>query len=199
MDAAARAHAFEPFFTTKTAGKGTGLGLATVYGIVKQSDGYIRLRSEPGEGTSFEIYFPRVQAVTAEYAARTLAAEPAEAVAVVDDDETFRRLAARELRNAGLHVMEFADGAEALRAVGEYSGRLRVLITDVVMPGVSGVALAHAMAAARPGLKVVFMSGFTDERVTQQQGKALHGAVFLRKPFDARVLSGSVRAMLAEE
>lgn len=200
MDETTRAHAFDPFFTTKPAGKGTGLGLSTVLGIVTQSGGFVRLHTTPGEGSGFDLYFPLAQAGAAQPAALPTVEDPLppEAVQVVDDDEEFRRLIARELRNQGMHVLESADGDEALRVAAAYGGRLRLLVTDVVMPGMSGVALAHSLATTRPGLKVLFISGFSDERATEQ-GKTFRGATFLRKPFDSRSLHSSIRTLLAQD
>jgi len=195
MDASTRARAFEPFFTTKPAGKGTGLGLSTVYGIVQQSGGYIELESKPGVGTSFTLYFPRVRKDVAQ---TPPPAHTADAIHVVDDDESLRRLIAREMRAQGFHVIESADGSDALRVAESYKGRIRLLITDVVLPGVSGMALAETIASVRSDLRVLFISGFSDERVIRS-GKGFSASAFLRKPFDLETLKKTVRDLLESE
>jgi len=195
MDAATRARAFEPFFTTKAAGKGTGLGLSTVYGIVQQSDGFIELTSKPGLGTLFTLYFPRVRPGAVEPSPD---ANAPDAILVVDDDDTLRQLIAREMRKQGHHVLESVNGSDALRAAESYGGHIRLLISDVVLPGVSGVGLAQAIASSRPDLRVLFISGFTDERVGHV-GNAFKASAFLRKPFDLETLNRAVRELMQRD
>jgi two-component system cell cycle sensor histidine kinase/response regulator CckA len=197
MDAATRERLFEPFFTTKEAGKGTGLGLATVYGIVKQSGGHIWIYSEPGQGTTFRVYLPRIEG---ELAAPRLeppapSAGGGETVLVVEDQESLRQLLTRLLTIAGYRVLAAAHGAEALRVVAAHDGAVHLLLTDVVMPGMGGLELRERLRATHPELRVLFMSGYTEEAV------ARHGVLdpardFLGKPFTAAELARRVRARL---
>ena len=197
MYASTRARAFEQFFTSKPAGKGTGLGLSTVYGIVQQSGAFIELMSRPEIGTMFMLYFPRVRPGESQLSPHALEKAP-DAIHVVDDDETLRRLIAREMRAQGYHVIESADGSDALRVAESYRGRIRLLITDIVLPGVSGVALAETIASVRSDLRVLFISGFTDERVSRS-GKGFSASAFLRKPFDLETLNRCARELLEQE
>jgi two-component system cell cycle sensor histidine kinase/response regulator CckA len=192
------AHIFEPFFTTKEAGKGTGLGLATVYGVVKQSGGYIWVDSEVGRGSSFRTYLPQV-----EKTARTETAAPAreksfrgnETVLLVEDSDALRKLAGSLLEQNGYHVLSAASGAEALVLSGKMAGRIHLLLTDVIMPGMNGKVLADHLAPLRAGLKVLFMSGYTRSAIAD------HGALesstqLLQKPFSEEALLGKVREVL---
>jgi PAS domain S-box-containing protein len=172
MDAATRARIFEPFFSTKAPGSGTGLGLSTVYGIVRQTGGHIWVYSEPGRGTTFRIYLPREAAESASVAppASTLAAPgQGEMIVLVEDDELLRTAAARTLRQHGYTVLEAADGVEALRLCARApSGAIRLVITDMVMPQMSGAELARAVSEVLPGVRVVFMSGYQHAELAEQ-------------------------------
>ncbi|HEY7436423.1 MAG TPA: ATP-binding protein, partial [Methylomirabilota bacterium] len=198
MDAAIRAQIFEPFFTTKEVGKGTGLGLATVYGIVKQSGGFIEVESEPGRGASFKVCLPRVEEEAA-------AAEPAKAsgtrlrgsetVLLVEDDESLRTLAREILTVQGYAVLEAASPREALRIHQTHERRIDLLLTDVVMPEMNGQQLADHLKIARPDMAVLFMSGYTGATLTQLGGTEFAGHL-LQKPFTPDGLSRRVREVL---
>ena len=198
MDAETQARIFEPFYTTKGIGKGTGLGLSTVYGIVQQSGGHIWVYSEVGRGTTFRIYFPLIDEPTAT-ARRVLSTHPArgsETVLVVEDNDAVRAAICRILRRAGYEVVE-AAGAEDARAVCAQKGRaIQLLITDVVMPFVSGPELAAELASARPELKVLFMSGYSGNAITRH-GVLREGVMFLHKPFTPTSVAHAVREVLA--
>jgi PAS domain S-box-containing protein len=198
MNEATKGKVFEPFFTTKEAGKGTGLGLATVYGIVKQSGGYIWLYSEPGKGTTFKIYLPRVDAPRD---APVGVPEPAgtvtgtETILVAEDDPLLLPLATELLTKHGYRVITARDPAEALAAARGHRGDIHLLVSDVVMPGGGGFQLAQQLLAERPGLKVLYMSGYTDEAVVRH-GLLERGTNFLQKPFTPAVLARRVRDVL---
>jgi len=189
-------HLFEPFFTTKETGKGTGLGLATSYGIVRQSGGHIWVYSEPGRGACFKIYLPRAEAPAA--AARRAAAASTrgrETVLLVEDDVTLRRLARTVLEGQGYEVLEADSAAAALESVAAHQGRIDLLLTDVVMPGLGGPDLGRRLRAELPGLKVLLMSGYTDDAVGRH-GVLDAGTAFLQKPFNAAGLARKVREVL---
>jgi len=200
MDAQTLAHLFEPFFTTKEASKGTGLGLATVFGIVQQSGGTVSVDSLPGMGTTFKIYFPRVEGeVWRPAQARTEDRPPTgkETVLLVEDADALRVLIRRMLEAAGYSVLEYSDPEEALAGARTLEAPIHLLLTDVVMPGMSGPDLARSVQAARPGIRVLFMSGYTDEAM------GLHGVLaavtqFIQKPFTKAVLRRKVREALDE-
>lgn len=198
MSAAVRAKIFEPFFTTKGPGKGTGLGLATVYGIVKQSGGHVGVYSEVGVGTTFKVYLPRTEpAGEGAKSHPVLRALPrgTETVLVVEDDAAVRGLTRHILQNAGYAVLEAAGGDEALRVAIGHTGRIHLLVTDVVMPGLGGRAAAERLAERHPGLRVLFVSGYTDDAVVRHG--VLHDKVnFLQKPFTPAALAGKVREVL---
>jgi len=197
MDAAVRAHLFEPFFTTKEVGKGTGLGLATVYGIVKQSGGYISVYSEPGRGTSFKIYLPRI-ATPADEPAGPQKGGPApgsETVLVVEDEPAVLTLSRRALEAQGYVVLAASDPLAALRVVERHGGTIHLLLTDVVMPGLSGRELADRLTAQRPGIRVLYMSGYPGDAVVQH-GTLPSGSAFLQKPFSPDGLARKVRDVL---
>lgn len=199
MDPATLSRIFEPFFTTKEQGKGTGLGLATVYGIVNQSGGTIRVLSEPGAGTTFLVYFPRARyAGPADEPAGTEIQERSgdETILVAEDEGMVRELVCETLRGCGYTVLEAADGEEAISASGEYGGTIHLLVTDVVMPGMNGLELAAKMTAARPELLVLFMSGYSEEAVAQL-GVRGAGEAFLQKPVTPSRLTGRVREILS--
>jgi len=198
MDAATQARIFEPFFTTKEPGKGTGLGLSTVYGVVKQSGGYIWVYSEPGRGTTFKIYLPRVQE---ELEARPSGPAPAErlqgseTILLAEDEDMVRDLARKILQSQGYTVLEARDGPECLRICQTHAGPIHLLMTDVVMPGLSGRAVADQVAPMRPDMKVLYLSGYADTAVVNH-GLLDAGRAFLQKPFSARTLAYKVREVL---
>ena len=196
MDEETRSHIFEPFFTTKEKDKGTGLGLSTVYGIVKQSGGYIWVYSEPGRGTSFKIYFPRVEAkLSSSEAPRVNKPKGgSETVLVVEDDEGVRTLARKILERDGYCVLEARDSVEA-GSIAHQHREIDLMVTDVVMPGMSGRALAESMASRLPKMKVLFLSGYTDDAIVQH-GILERDMYFLQKPFTADALSKKVRDLL---
>ena len=195
MDAETLTHIFEPFFTTKGPGSGTGLGLATVHGIVEQSGGHVWVYSEPGQGTSFKLYFPRTdEPTTARVDGEAIQpAASGETVLVVEDEAPVRRLIVRLLSQEGYDVIEAANGQEALSLL-ERDG-VDLLLTDVVMPGVGGSALAESLRGSQPGVRVLFMSGYTDDAVVR------HGILdptmpFIEKPFTPNALLRRVRETL---
>jgi two-component system, cell cycle sensor histidine kinase and response regulator CckA len=193
IDAAVMAHLFEPFFTTKEAGKGTGLGLATVYGIVHQSGGQLEVESVAGEGASFAIYLPRTdEPATPASAATAAAGRGNETILVVEDEASIRVLAREILEGQGYAVLEAAGADEALRRAAEHTGPIHLLLTDVVMPCKGGVELAQDLLARRPGLRVVYMSGYADRAVPADAP----GVAFVQKPFDSSLLARRVRATL---
>ena len=200
IDAATLPHIFEPFFTTKPPGEGTGLGLATVYGIVKQSDGYIYVDSAPGRGSRFTIFLPRAAASAA--APSGAAASPAlprgsETILLVEDEAAVRAVARRMLEALGYTVREAASGAEALRLAAEDGGGVDLVLTDVVMPEQNGRALVEQLLARWPALRALFMSGYTDDEILRR-GLTEPGSLFLEKPFTAARLSSAVRRALDE-
>lgn len=193
-----RAHLFEPFFSTKRAGEGTGLGLAISYGIVHQAGGFIDVESQPGQGSTFKVYFPRSEAVATKERARTTATHPprgSETVLLAEDDDVIRELVARALRGAGYTVIEAADGDAALRAASGYAGIIHLLITDMVMPRVCGPALAEQLLNRRPGMQLLFCSGHIDTQLIKQQSRD-QPCEFLEKPFTPDTLLRKVRALL---
>ena len=198
MDANVRAHLFEPFFTTKAVGKGTGLGLATVYGIVKQSGGHISVYTELGRGSSFKVYLPRVHPsprVATPAATRPAASHGSETVLVVEDDPAVLSLSCRALEAEGYTILCASDGTDALRIVERHGGEIHLLLTDVVMPGMSGRELAEQMAARRAGIRILYMSGYPGDAAIQQGGLA-RGSAFLQKPFSPDGLTRKVRETL---
>ncbi len=196
MDATVRAHLFEPFFTTKEVGKGTGLGLATVYGIVKQSDGYIAVHSEPGQGASFEIYLPRIATPTAATpgSSKSGPGRGTETILVVEDEAAVLTLSRRALEAQGYVVLAASDAAAALRLAELHGGTIHLLLTDVIMPGLSGRDLAARLAVRRPGIRVLYMSGYPGDDVIAQDLPA--GSAFLQKPFAPDGLARKVRDTL---
>jgi len=196
MNAETQARIFEPFFTTKEAGKGTGLGLATVYGIVKQSDGFIWVYSEPGRGTTFKIYLPRVDEPPEPLSPRPLPAgvRGTETVLLVEDEDALRSLLRELLESFGYAVLEAGQGADALRVAAGHAGRIDLLLSDIVMPQMTGRELAERLGRVRPGLKVLFMSGYAAGVAPQHEIPA--EAAYIEKPFTADALAGALRALL---
>jgi two-component system, cell cycle sensor histidine kinase and response regulator CckA len=198
MDAQTSSHVFEPFFTTKEPGYGTGLGLSTVYGIAKQSGGFVTVQSAQGVGTTFDVFLPAASAVT-QRESRTVAAalDPrgTETILLVEDSDPVRRIAERVLRQNGYHVLTARNGTEALQLAVGYVSRIHLLLTDVVMPRISGRQLSEALAAQRTGMRTLFMSGYTDD-VILRKGLNLPGVAFMEKPFSAAALVQKVRALL---
>ncbi|MBI5575364.1 MAG: PAS domain S-box protein [Deltaproteobacteria bacterium] len=188
---------FEPFFTTKEKGKGTGLGLSTVYGIVKQSGGYIRVDSELGKGTAFKVYFPRVcmPADTKKDKRESKLQPGSECVLLVEDEDVVRSLIKTVLTEHGYTVLAAADGAEALKIGREYSGPIDLILTDVVMPNMGGRQAADSLAPHRPGIKVLYISGYTDDAIVSH-GVLEAGIAFLQKPFTPHSLLRKVREVL---
>lgn len=198
MDAATKAHIFEPFFTTKEVGKGTGLGLATVYGIVKQSGGFIWVDSEKGRGATFEIYLPSCRKpVSARDGITEADSMPggSETILLVEDETGVRELASEFLKSSGYKVLEAQDGAEGLRFAMNYPDQIHLLLTDMVMPRMNGVDLAEKLRRLRPNLRVILMTGYTE--FSEKKGeKMAHGASVLQKPFSRLTLLEKVRQVL---
>jgi len=198
MDEETQARIFEPFFTTKELGKGTGLGMATVYGIIKQSGGYIWVYSKPGAGTTFKIYLPVVEGKTEPRQKEEIVLEElrgSETILIVEDDDALRKLACKILEPQGYSILEAKNGIEALRISEEHGDQIHLMITDAVMPGMDGRKLAEHLRPLRPDLKVIYMSGYTDNAI-------LHDLVlnpeteFLQKPFSSEALKRRVREVL---
>lgn len=196
MDASTQSRVFEPFFTTKPKGHGTGLGLSTVYGIVKQNGGAIRIQSELQVGTSFQIYLPRVsENVQRKQPARPThkgGAEP-RTILIVDDEEALLHTARRILENAGYSVLTVSSGHEALQTLQEYDGKVHLVLTDVMMPGLNGPDLAAKIAASHPPVKILFASGFADDRLFHLKNADTH---FINKPYTIEQLTHKVREVL---
>jgi CheY-like chemotaxis protein len=198
MDKKTQARIFEPFFTTKEEGKGTGLGLSTVYGIVKQSGGNIWVYSEPGHGTTFRIYLPRIEEA-AEAVEPDEAPEPSprgsETILLVEDEAGVRNLAKTILQTQGYTVLEAAQGEEALRLSGQHEGLIHLMVTDMVMPEMNGRELAERLKPLRPNMKILFVSGYT-EKAIGHHGELDPGMAFLQKPFTPQTLARKVRQVL---
>lgn len=198
MDKETQSRIFEPFFTTKEKGKGTGLGLSTVYGIVKQSNGYIYPESDLGCGTTFHIYLPRVED-SAERSSPVKSATPesagSETVLLVEDEESVRELVRETLISRGYKVLEAENGEAGLRAAEAHQGKIDILITDVVMPGIGGRELAKKLAQLRPGINILYLSGYTEDTVFTE-GSLAPGTAFLQKPFTLQNLARKVRDVL---
>jgi hypothetical protein len=199
MDEETQRHIFEPFFTTKEIGRGTGLGLSTVYGIVTQSDGHVQVSSQPANGSTFSIYLPRAAALVPPAAkvmpAVASALQGGETILVVDDDENVRHLVASMLKASGYSVIAPATPFEALRICGELSTPLDLLLTDMVLPETDGAQVAEKARAARPGLRVLFMSGYTEHPVLRLPSFD-RGAPFIQKPFTMATLTAKVQEVL---
>jgi CheY-like chemotaxis protein len=198
MDAETQARIFEPFFTTKGVGKGTGLGLSTVYGIVQQCGGHVSVYSEVGRGTTFRIYLPLVDEPTRP-ARQALRSEPvggSETVLVVEDNDAVRGAICRILQRTGYRVLEADGPANARVKCTQHPGRIDLLITDVVMPQMSGPELAAELMPLRPEMKLLFMSGYSGNAITRH-GVLQEGAMFLQKPFSPASVAQAVRDVLA--
>jgi PAS domain S-box-containing protein len=197
MDAETVARIFEPFFTTKEVGKGTGLGLATVYGIVKQSGGHIGVQSQPGQGTTFRVYLPRVQETPRAGEPRAVEGGRAgsETLLLVEDEAAVRALVLRILESRGYRVLVAEDAEKALEAAHAHEGSIHLLVTDIVMPRLSGRRLAEQLTAERPDMKVLYMSGYTDNALMQPEALE-NGRSFLQKPFTPDALTRRVREVL---
>jgi CheY-like chemotaxis protein len=198
MDTETRSHLFEPFFTTKAQGHGTGLGLSTVYGIVKQSGGEIVVYSEPGHGTCVKIYFPSVAEAAVEGPSERLAEKirsGSETILLVEDEEAVRKLVRRTLEKQGYRLLVAASGVDAVRLAERYTGPIHLLITDVVMPQMSGRDTAERLKTARPGMRVLYVSGYTEATIARG-GKLETGENFLQKPFTPQSLMRQVRELL---
>jgi two-component system cell cycle sensor histidine kinase/response regulator CckA len=198
MDQETLSRIFDPFFTTKESTKGTGLGLSTVYGIVKQSGGTIFVYSEPGRGTTFKIYLPRSDkavSATTEPRVEVDTLRGSETVLVVEDEEAVRKLIEQALRKYGYRVIEATNGAEALRVCENHDPPIRLMVTDVVMPGMSGRELAARVREQLPDLRVLYMSGYTDDTVIRH-GLLDASMFFLQKPFTPSALARKVRETL---
>ncbi|MBV9775384.1 MAG: response regulator, partial [Gemmatimonadetes bacterium] len=200
MDAETQARVFEPFFTTKEAGKGTGLGLSNVYGIVRQSGGFVRVRSEPGRGTEFEVYLPRAERAADAASPATSGAPQAsragtETILLLEDEPAVREVMRRILLRAGYTVLEARGVEEARRVAGDPSTRIDLLVSDVVMPGMKGPSVARELLGMRPGMKVIFISGYADEE-RMERGWLEPDTPFLQKPFTPATLLDAVRKLL---
>ena len=199
MDSATVANIFEPFFTTKESGRGTGLGLSTVYGIVKQSGGYIWVYSEPGKGSTFKVYLPRVEEVTQNESAMAPSLQQhrgSETILLVEDEEAVRDLVKTILSGNGYHVIVARDPIHAGEIAEKFPGEIHLLLTDVVMPGIGGRELAASVQRNRPNIRVLYMSGYTENLITSG-GMLEEGLSFLQKPFSPAVLVQKIREALA--
>jgi CheY-like chemotaxis protein len=197
IDAEAKKHIFEPFFTTKKKTSGTGLGLATVYGIVKQSQGWITVYSEAGKGACFKIYLPRIGGSLAPRETEVDAAPllGSETVLVVEDQAEVRAFAASVLESYGYRVLEAADGPQALALAALHAGPIHVLLTDVVLPGINGRQLADQLILQRPEIKVLYTSGYTQD-VIAHRGVLDRDVAYLAKPYTPEGLAAKLRAVM---
>jgi CheY-like chemotaxis protein len=197
MDKETQSRIFEPFFTTKEKGKGTGLGLSTVYGIVKQSGGYVMVQSEEGRGATFQIYLPRDAGVAEKHSLPVphAALGGSETVLLVEDEESVRQLVRETLAAKGYEVMEAENGEDGVAIAARHKGKIDLVITDVVMPGMGGRELVKQLAQTRPETKVLYLSGYTEDAIVSE-GTIESGAAFLQKPFTLQNLSRKVREVL---
>jgi nitrogen-specific signal transduction histidine kinase len=201
MDEEVKSHLFEPFFTTKPRGQGTGLGLSTVFGIVKQNQGHIQVETEPGQGTTFRMYLPQVEVDEADLLQATERSEPArtptgtETILVVEDAANVRRLTVQTLRASGYEVLSAQDGVEALEVSQQHEGRIHLLLTDLVMPHMGGRELAETLRPRRPEMQIMFMSAYAD-RPLVKQAMSDPLMAFLPKPFTVEALARKVRDIL---
>jgi CheY-like chemotaxis protein len=198
MDAQTRAHLFEPFFTTKGQGQGTGLGLSTVYGIVKQSGGEIVVYSEPGHGTCVKIYFPAVHEAATEDAAENTeqgALPGSETILLIEDEEEVRQLVRQTLEKLGYQLLVAASGREAIESAERHEGPINLVITDVIMPQMSGRQTAERLKVSRPDVQVLYISGYTESAILRTNSLE-EDQSFLQKPFTPLTLARRVRDLL---
>jgi CheY-like chemotaxis protein len=197
MDRETQARIFEPFFTTKEKGKGTGLGLSTVYGIIKQSGGYVLVQSEIGRGTTFNIYLPRVDEPSEAHGATPAASAAgggSETILLVEDEESVRQLIRETLEARGYKVIEAENGNAALTLAAAHRENIHLVVTDVIMPGLSGHELAQQLITARPAIKVLYLSGYAEDALSAPLAEG--NQAFLQKPFTLQSLSRKVREVL---
>jgi CheY-like chemotaxis protein len=190
-----QAHIFEPFFTTKEPGKGTGLGLATVYGIVKQSEGFIYVYSEPGHGTAFKIYLPAVEGEIEKAAELPPARRGSETILLVEDEEGLRELIAELLAENGYQVLVAEGPTKAIETAERHGGIIHLLLTDVVMPQMNGPELARRLKERRPDVRVLYMSGYTEDAIANR-GVLEPGVSLISKPFSQEALARKLRDLL---
>jgi CheY-like chemotaxis protein len=198
MDKAVLDHLFEPFFTTKPRGRGTGLGLSTCYGIVKQNRGSISVYSEPGHGTTFKVCLPAVPEAKPDQPEAEQAYDQyngVETILAVEDDGTVRNIIVRILEDRGYTVLAAANGREAIKVANGYSGTIHLLLSDVIMPLMGGKELSQRISELRPGIRTVFMSGYTDNSIVHH-GVLDPGVEFIQKPFSPLTLEKNVREVL---
>jgi CheY-like chemotaxis protein len=197
MDSETQSRVFEPFFTTKPLGKGTGLGLSMAYGVVAQSGGTIRIDSEPGRGTTFRVFLPCAsgpKALTPSPSRAYVVRGTGETVLIAEDEAPLREVLRATLEHAGYRVLHAGSGADALELCSRHVGPVHLLLSDVVMPAMDGPELARRLRKARPDLRVLFMSGYTDERLAGHEFS--EGMQYLKKPFSPEILTATVRAVL---
>jgi CheY-like chemotaxis protein len=203
MDKLTLTHIFEPFFTTKEVGAGTGLGLATVYGVVKQHNGFIDVYSEPEKGTIFKIYLPRHKEVgiagqTSKEGVVGAAVGGNETILLVEDEPAILKMTARILQSLGYDVITASNPGEAVRLVKEFKAEIHLLMTDVIMPGMNGRDLADRLMTLKKGMKCLFMSGYTSD-IVANQGVLSEGVSFIQKPFSQKELAAKIRDVFNEE
>jgi CheY-like chemotaxis protein len=198
MDRETQSRIFEPFFTTKEKGKGTGLGLSTVYGIVKQTNGYVMVQSEVGRGTTFHIYLPLTEGKAETHAATPpdMACGGSETILLVEDEESVRQLVRETLSAKGYKVIEGENGEAGMAAAARHKGKIDLVITDVVMPGMGGREMVKQLTAERPETKVLYLSGYTEDAIISN-GSIESGTAFLQKPFTLQNLTRKVREVLS--
>jgi two-component system, cell cycle sensor histidine kinase and response regulator CckA len=202
MDQETQSHIFEPFFTTKESGKGTGLGLATAYGVIKQSGGYLWVDSSPGQGSFFKLYLPQVAEEAAEAPAKMASpptpAHSSQTILLVEDEQSLRKLTHKILKKVGYAVLEAEDGSNALEIAEQYKSKIDLLLTDVIMPGMNGRLLAEKLSAARPDMKILYMSGYAEGEIARH-GFLEPSVQVLRKPFTGEELTQRVQQVMNAE